>query len=75
MSDSTNYLYPRHRYSGQLDPHHLAFNANSCKFAQRVTYISCLQTDGKLTPEDAFHRIAELWEQMQLSKKHLHVKP
>ncbi|MEM9157071.1 MAG: hypothetical protein AAGB13_18880 [Cyanobacteria bacterium P01_F01_bin.33] len=74
MANTSEYLYPYDRYSGRFDPQHLAFNANLQEFSQRVSYVICLQTGGKLTPEDAFNRIASLWEQLQKSKEHLLAK-
>ncbi|MEO0854330.1 MAG: hypothetical protein AAFY15_12630, partial [Cyanobacteria bacterium J06648_11] len=70
----SDYLYPYNRYTGRFDPQHLAFNANLQEFAQRVSYVSCLQTGGKLTPEDAFERIEHLWEQLQRSRESLCVE-
>ncbi|MEO1131530.1 MAG: hypothetical protein AAFX40_02360 [Cyanobacteria bacterium J06639_1] len=71
MANPSNYLYPYHRYRGRFDPQQVAFNANLQEFAQRVSYVSCLQTGGKLTPEDAFDRIAHLWEQLKRSRENL----
>ncbi|MFB2937961.1 hypothetical protein ACE1B6_22160 [Aerosakkonemataceae cyanobacterium BLCC-F154] len=71
MTDSQDYLYPRGRYHGEFKPENLAFNANLQEFAQRVTYICALQTNGKLTPEEAYDQISSLWKQLQTSKNQL----
>ena len=63
------FLYPRSRYYGQFSPEHLAFNANLQEFAQRVSYISALQTGGKLSSEEAYDKIKSLWKQLKHSKK------
>lgn len=64
-----NFLYPRSRYYGSFSPEHLAFNANLQDFSQRVSYISNLQTAGKLSPEEAYLQVKGLWKQLKLSKK------
>lgn len=74
MAKSSDYLYPYNRYQGRFDPQHLAFNANLQEFAQRVSYLSCLQTSGKMTPDDALERIAYLWEKLRRSRESLCVE-
>ncbi len=74
MSDSAHrskdsFLYPRSPYYGVFTPEHLAFNANLQEFAQRVSYISALETGGKLSPEEAYIKIKVLWKQLKQSKK------
>jgi hypothetical protein len=41
------------------------------EFAQRVSYISALETAGKLSPEEAYIKIKDLWKQLKQSKKTL----
>ncbi|KAB8314310.1 hypothetical protein SD81_037895 [Tolypothrix campylonemoides VB511288] len=69
--DFQTFLFPRHRYYGQVKPENLVFNANLQEFAQKVTYISCLETGGKISPEEAYEQIQVLWEQLEQSKKEL----
>ncbi|MBD2427573.1 hypothetical protein [Phormidium sp. FACHB-1136] len=64
-------LFPRSRYYGEFSPKNLAFNANLQEFAHRVGYISCLNTGGKISPEDAYQRIQGLYHQLKQSKKSL----
>ncbi|HIK05516.1 MAG TPA: hypothetical protein IGS40_12525 [Trichormus sp. M33_DOE_039] len=45
----SEFLYPRSRYYGQFKPEYLVFNANLQEFAQKVGYISSLQTNGNLS--------------------------
>ena len=76
MADSarmgTNrFLYPQSRYYGQVTPENLAFNANLQEFALRVSYISALETGGKLSPEEAYERIQGLWKQLKQTRKAL----
>jgi hypothetical protein len=69
--DKNNFLYPRSRYYGQFKPENLVFNANLQEFAQKVGYITCLETNGKLSPDEAYNQIKALWKQLKRSKKEL----
>jgi hypothetical protein len=74
MADSAqvsknSFLYPHSRYRGQFTPQNLAFDANLQEFAQRVSYISGLETGGKLSPEQAYEQVKSLWKQLKKSKK------
>lgn len=71
MVERSDFLYPRSRYYGQVKPENLVFNANLQEFAQRVSYICNLETAGKISPEESYHRIKELWKQLKRSKKQL----
>ncbi|MBD0264119.1 MAG: hypothetical protein ICV78_15720 [Tolypothrix sp. Co-bin9] len=71
QDDKNNFLFPRSRYYGQVKPENLVFNANLQEFAQKVGYITCLETNGKLNPEDAYDQIKALWKQLKHSKKEL----
>ncbi|QIR37078.1 hypothetical protein HCG51_10245 [Tolypothrix sp. PCC 7910] len=62
------FLYPRSRYRGQVKPQNLVFNANLQEFSQKVGYISSLETNGKLSPEEAYQKIEKMWEQLKKSK-------
>ncbi|MBU6229496.1 MAG: hypothetical protein KGQ93_07360 [Cyanobacteria bacterium REEB459] len=70
-SDLDAFLCPRSRYYGQFSPQRLTFNANLQEFAHRVSYISGLQTGGKLSSEDAYQQIRGLYKQLKQSKKGL----
>ncbi len=69
-----DFLYPQSKYYGQFKPEYMAFNANLQEFSQRVSYICNLQTNGKLSPEDAYAEIKRLWKQLKISKKHLGIE-
>jgi hypothetical protein len=76
MADSArmsknSFLYPQSRYYGRFTSEHLTFNANLQEFAQNVSYISALETGGKLSPEEAYTKIKGLWKQLKHSKKAL----
>lgn len=66
-----NFLYPRCRYYGKFTPEYLAFNANLQEFAQKVSYISALETGGKLSSEQAYQQVQDLWKQLKHSKESL----
>lgn len=76
MADSAqmsknSFLYPQSRYYGRFTPEDLTFNANLQEFAQSVSYLSALETAGKLSSEEAYKRIKGLWKQLKQSKKAL----
>ncbi|MDB9540184.1 hypothetical protein NWP21_15175 [Anabaenopsis sp. FSS-46] len=73
QDDKKNFIYPRSRYYGQFEPKNLIFNANLQEFAQKVGYISNLETSGKLTPQQAYKQIKTLWKQLKRSKKELSI--
>ncbi len=70
-NEKFNFLYPRSRYFGEFKPENLMFNANLQYFAQRVSYISNLETGGKISPEEAYLEIKHLWKELKASKKEL----
>jgi hypothetical protein len=71
MTGCNDFLYPRSRYHGQVKPENLVFNANLQEFSQRVTFISSLESGGKLSPEEAYQQIKRLWKELKHSKKSL----
>jgi hypothetical protein len=66
-----NFLYPRSRYYGKLQPENLVFNANLQEFSQRVSYITALETSGKISSSEAYCQIKTLWKQLKQSKQEL----
>ncbi|MBD2296008.1 hypothetical protein H6G06_21640 [Anabaena sphaerica FACHB-251] len=73
MVSKDDFLYPRGRYYGHVQPENLVFNANLQEFAQRVSYICNLETGGKLPPDEAYEQIKALWKQLKRSKKQLRI--
>jgi hypothetical protein len=69
--DKESFFYPTARYRGEFTPAHLAFNANLQEFAHRVSLICGLETGGKISTEDAYLKIKELWHQLKESKQNL----
>lgn len=74
QKDKDNFLYPRGRYYGQFKPENLVFNANLQQFAQKIGYITSLETSGKISPLDAYNQIKALWKQLKRSKKQLGIE-
>ncbi|WP_017719990.1 DUF7219 family protein [Kamptonema formosum] len=70
---SCDFIYQRSRYFGHFTPENLAFNANLQDFSQKVSYICCLQTGGKIAPEVAYQEIRALWQQLKQAKKQLDI--
>lgn len=73
MDDRSEFLYPRPQYRGDFTPERAIFNANLQEFAQKVTYICNLETNGKLSPDTAYQEIKTLWKQLKHSKKQLRI--
>lgn len=71
MPVSSSFLYAGSRYYGEVKPENLVFNANLQEFAQRVSIISCLTSNGKLSIEEAYKDIEKLWRQLETSKQQL----
>lgn len=69
--NQSDFLYPKARYRGVVKPENLVFNANLQEFSQRVSYISCLESGGKLSPEESYQEIKSLWKQLKQSKRQL----
>lgn len=69
-----NFLYPKGRYYGDFspeNPNNLLFNANLQEFANKVAYICALETNDKISTQEAYDRIKKLWHQLKISKKAL----
>jgi hypothetical protein len=69
--DKFDFLFPARSYHGDRKPENLVFDANLQRFSQKVSYISALETGGKLSPQEAFQQIDGLWQQLQTSKENL----
>lgn len=73
MGDLNNFLYSHSRYRGSVTPENLVFNANLQEFSQRVSYICALETNGKLTPNEAVQQLRSLWHQLERSHQQLDI--
>jgi hypothetical protein len=70
-----DFLYPSSHYRGEFTPENLAFDANLQEFAQRVSLICGLESGGKVSPDEAYDQIKDLWKQLKQSKKNLLDEP
>ena len=69
-----NYLYPKSSYRGEFspsNPNNLLFNANLQEFAQKVSYICALESNGKISSAESYAQIKQLWRELKASKKEL----
>ena len=71
--DIHNLISQKYIYRGIFTPQNLIFNANLQEFATRVSYICNLQTIGKISTEDAYKQINELWQQLERSYIELNI--
>lgn len=74
MSDDRakeNFINPIGKFNGEFTPENLAFNANLQEFANQVSLICGLETNGKISAKEAYDRIKNLWKELKNSKKHL----
>ncbi|MEO9590445.1 DUF7219 family protein [Rhodopirellula bahusiensis] len=51
----------------------MLFEANLQEFASRVGFICGLESQHKLTQEDAYDRIKQLWKELKRSRKNLNI--
>ena len=71
--DKNKFLYTYHLYNGKIKPENLAFNSNLQEFSQKVGYIIALETNGKISPHQAYKNIQSLWKELKYSKKQLKI--
>ena len=70
-ADRDGFFLPRAQYQGESTPQNLVFNAKLQEFGQKVSYISALETSGKISPDEAYRSIKALWKQFKNSTKEL----
>jgi hypothetical protein len=71
MSATTKCLFPQSRYYGTFTPENLMFNANLQEFSHRVSILCSLETGGKISSQEAYLQIEELWHRLEQSKRNL----
>jgi hypothetical protein len=67
--EKNKFLYPIGKYHGKFKPENLAFNANLQEFAQRVSYLCGLESNGKISSQDAYEEIKSFWQQLERSRQ------
>lgn len=65
------FLFPLSKYYGEFNLPNLTFDANLQEFAQKIFYVCNLETNGKISPEEAYENIRALWHQLKASKNEL----
>ena len=71
MTDTEEFIYPIGRFHGELTPENILFDANLQEFNQKISYICGLESNGKLTPQEAYEKIKSLWTKLSDTKKTL----
>ncbi len=69
--EKDDFLYPQRPYRGEFTPENFLLNANLQEFAQKVSYICNLETNGKIYSQDAYLQIKDLWKSLRTSAKNL----
>lgn len=70
--DKQDFINPKASYHGKsYTPENLIFNANLQEFSSQVGLIVGLETGGKITAEESYKKIKQLWKQLKASKKNL----
>lgn len=65
------FISPMAKYNGDFSPQQLAFNANLQEFAQRVSLLCGLETNGKISAQETYKEIKQLWKILRASKQEL----
>jgi len=73
MTSKEQFLYPRSKYYGQIQPANLVFNANLQEFALKAGYIANLETNGKISSEEAYCHLKDLWNQFEFASQQLNI--
>ena len=69
--EKNKFLYPQTPYRGEFTPENLLLNANLQEFAQKISYICNLESNGKISSQDAYLQIKDLWKKLHKSAKNL----
>ncbi|NES80342.1 MAG: hypothetical protein F6K10_02125 [Moorea sp. SIO2B7] len=65
MSQISSFIHPISHYRGKFTPNNLVVNANLQEFAQRVSLISGLASNGKISLDQALNDIEILWQELK----------
>ncbi|MFN3166230.1 MAG: hypothetical protein ACE37H_04110 [Phycisphaeraceae bacterium] len=52
-------------------PEEILFNNNLREFTVKIEHICGLEDNGKISQEEAYRRVRQLWKQLKRSKKNL----
>ncbi len=65
----SNFFRPKYHYYGKNNPENISFNTYLQEFSQKISYISSLETNGKLSSDEAYRQLKHLWKQLKEAKK------
>jgi hypothetical protein len=69
--DKDRFFNPISNFRGEFSPQNLAFNANLQEFTNRSSIICALETGGKISSNEAYQQIKELWIKLDASRQNL----
>lgn len=69
--DKDRFFNPIFNFRGEFSPQNLAFNANLQEFTNRISIICALETGGKISSNEAYQQIKELWIKLDASRQNL----
>ena len=69
--DKDRFFNPISNFRGEFSPQNLAFNANLQEFTNRISIICALETGGKISSNEAYQQIKELWNKLDVSRQNL----
>jgi hypothetical protein len=69
--DKDRFFNPISNFRGEFSPQNLAFNANLHEFTNRISIICALETGGKISSNEAYQQIKELWIKLDASRQNL----
>jgi hypothetical protein len=69
--DKDRFFNPISNFRGEFSPQNLAFNANLQEFTNRISIICALETGGKISSNEAYQQIKDLWIKLDASRQNL----
>lgn len=69
--DKDGFFNPISNFRGEFSPQNLAFNANLQEFTNRISIICALETGGKISSNEAYQQIKDLWIKLDASRQNL----
>ncbi|MBK4731465.1 hypothetical protein JJD41_16570 [Oxynema sp. CENA135] len=73
MTTESEFLYPHSHFHGELTPENIEFHNKMEDFVQRSSILSNLASNGKISLEQAFTEIGDLWEELCQKKEQLNI--
>jgi len=70
--EKEEFLYPKGLYHGDYSPQNMLFDNNLQEFSQKISIICALETNGKITPQEAYSKIKSMWKELRKSKKSIY---